>query len=73
MQFSEIKMAYYYNYIVQFCHVTWHKHAMFYVGFFSYAREITKIAMSCEPEILYTNYTFDCLRYDIRSVSRILP
>jgi hypothetical protein len=72
MQFSEIKMAYSYNYLVQFRQFIWHICVISCLAFSSYARKVTNIPISSEPKIVYPNYTFDCLRYDFCTAPEIL-
>jgi hypothetical protein len=72
MQFSEIKIAYSYNYLIRFRQFIWHICAMSCLEFSSYARKITNIPISSEPEIVYPNYAFNCLRHDFRTCPEIL-
>jgi hypothetical protein len=73
MQFLKVAVAYFSNFLLHFKQFIRHQHAMTYLAFFSGASKIINIAISCESEIVYTNYTFNCLRYDYCEVSDFLP
>ncbi len=73
MQFLKVTMAYFDTFLVHFKQFIWHQHTITYLAFFSSASKIVNIAISCESEIVYANYTFNCLRYDYCEVSDFLP
>ncbi len=73
MQFWEVTMSYFGYFLVHFKHFIWQQSAINYLAFFSCASNITYIKIYCEPETVYANHTFNCLRHDSCKVFGFLP
>jgi hypothetical protein len=72
MHFLAIKITHFNNYLVFFRHYIWHKYKIFFMVVCSYASSLMTIELSCEPEIVYTNYNVNCLHHHSSLVSASL-